>query len=589
MGAMSRRAWIVSALGVVAFAGVTTAVGVASGAPLEFLALDLVTGLTFVAAGIVAAWLRPGSPTGPLLLASGALWWVGSYAPSGQPVVTHLGFAFERYYDLALAVLLLILSSPRQRLEPRPLIVVLAGAMAVRSLGRLLLQDPVRIYDCPDCPPNPLALWPDRVAFETVEIVSNAAVAGLVAIVALVVLRRLATAGPVLRRARWPILVAGGVALAVAALDAFEYAWSTVTGSLLVELPEPWSGVLDWSMFGARTLVPLGFLAATLRLRTEAGALGPLAADLGRRGGAGTVRDSLRTALGDPSLDLLRMSGGGWRTEAGEPAALPEAADVRAVTFVGPADTPLAALVHEPALIERRELLDAVVRVLGLALEKERLEAEVRDQLQEVTESRTRIVAAAEAERRRLERDLHDGAQQRLVGIMLALQHARASANGTNLPAELSRRLDAAADEINEAIRELRELARGIHPAILEEDGLGAAVAGLARRAGLPVETSVELEGRPPRLVESTAYFTIAEALTNAQRHAGATAAEVRVRNVGDSLEVEIRDDGAGGADPARGSGLRGLTDRVTALGGSLAVESPPGAGTVVRARIPMP
>jgi len=577
--------------GVVAFAAITTLVGMASGASLQFLVADLVTGMTFVVAGLAAVWLRPGSPAGPMLLVCGALWYVGSYAPTGQPVVTYLGFAFEAYYDLVLAALLLILSSPVQRLQPRPLIAALAAAMAVRSLGRLLLQDPVRMFpDCADCPANPLALWPDLAAFETVEIASNLAIAVLAALAGLVALRRLLRSGPVWRRVSWPILLAGGLAMTAFAYDAFEYAWSTATGELLVELAEPWAEVFAWTVFGLRTLVPIGFLLATLRLRSAPGPLGPFAAGLERRGASGTVGDALRTALGDASLLLLRPADREtWATEDGAPAALPSSGEGRAVTLVGPNDRPSAAIVHDAALLEQPELVEAVVRVLRLALENERLEAELREQLQAVTESRERIVSAAEEERRRLERDLHDGAQQRLVGVMLALQQARGTADAEAVPAALREQLDAAARETTEAIRELRELARGIHPAILEDEGLGAAVAALARRAGIPVDVRITLDGRLPRLVESTAYFTIAEALTNTQRHARASHATVRVAHAGTKLELEVTDDGQGGAEPERGSGLRGLADRVMALGGRLEVDSEAGRGTRVRATIPTP
>lgn len=587
MSAMSRRGALALALGVTAFAAVTTLVGTVSGAPLEFLVLDLVTGFSFVAAGLAAAWLRPGTPTGPMLLVSGALWYVGSYAPSGQPIVTHLGFAFERYYDLVLAALLLMLSSPAQRLEPRPLVGLLAAAMAARSLGRLLLVDPVRTYECAVCQPNPFALWADRAAFESVEVGSNIAVAMLVVIVGLVVLQRLLRAGPVLRRMRWPILVAGGLAMAVAAFGAFQYAWSTATGGVLLTMPEPWSTVLGWFPFAARTLVPLAFLVATLRVRSAAGPLGPFAEGLERPAG-GTLGQALRTALGDPSLVLLRPAEDGtWTTENRVPAALPSVDDRRVGTLVGPEDRPLAAVVHDRALVEQPELLQAVVRVLRLALDNERLESELREQLAAVTESRQRIVAAAEDERRRVERDLHDGAQQRLVGVMLALQRARGTADSDVARVELRDQLDAAINETTEAIRELRELARGIHPAILEDEGLAAAVAALARRAGIPVDVRVTLDGRMPRLVESTAYFTIAEALTNIQRHAPASHATVRVAHVGETLELEVSDDGQGGAEARRGSGLRGLADRVMALGGTLDVDSPAGGGTRIRARIP--
>lgn len=585
---MSRRAGLVLAAGVLVFAIVTSLVGIASGAPVQFLIADLAMGLSFVVAGLFAAWLRQGSPVGPMLLVSGALWFVGSYAPSGQPVVTHLGFAFESYYDLVLAALLLVLSSPAQRLQPRWLIAALAAAMALRSLGRLLLQDPVRLFGCPECPPNPFALWPDLAAFETVEVASNLGIGGLAILVGVMALRRLLRTGPVWRRVRWLILVAGGLAMTAAAFDAFEYAWTTATRAPLIEIAEPLSEAVAWLVFGARTLVPVGFLVATLRLRGAPGPLGPFAAGLEQPGESGTVGDALRTALGDPSLVLLRAAGAEvWITEGGAPTVLPNPADGRSVTLVGPAERPSAAILHDSALLEQPELLDAVVRVLRLALDNERLEAELREQLQAVTESRGRIVTAAEEERRRLERDLHDGAQQRLIAVTLALQQARGTAGVEEVSDALREHLDRAADETTEAIRELRELARGIHPAILEDAGLEAAVNGLARRAGIPVDVGVTLDRRLPGLVESTAYFTIAEALTNAQRHARATHATVRVVYAEDRLELEVIDDGHGGADPQRGSGLRGLTDRVMALGGRLEVESKPGHGTTIRATIP--
>ena len=587
---MSRHAAIASSIAVGVFALVTTGVGISSGAPPQFLVADLVGGLSFLVSGLAAVWLRPRSPAGPMLIACAALWFVGSYAPTGQPVVTHLGFAFERYYDLVLAALLLLLSGGLGRAS-RALMAVLTAAFGLRTIGRLLFVDPSLYPDCEGCRPNPFALWPDLAAFETIEIAANAAIAVLALVVGGVAIRRLLGSTAVARRARWPILITGSIAMAAAAFHAAEYAWSTATGTLLVDLAEPWAEVFAWSVFGLRALVPIGFLVSTLRLRGQAGPLAPLAAELGRSDGSGTIGDALRTALGDASLMLLRpATAGGWLGEDGHVASRPSANEHRAVTLVGPANAPVAAIVHDPALLEHPELLDGVVRVLGLAMENKRLEAEVREQLQAVTDSRARIVAATEAERRRLERDLHDGAQQRLIGVALALQQARASTDAADgsATAALRGELDAAANELNLAIRELRELARGIHPAILEEEGLGPAVAGLARRASLPVEVRVELDARLPRLVESTVYFTIAEALTNSQRHAQATQARVHVARTDGTIAVEVSDDGAGGADPARGSGLRGLADRVAALGGSLSVDSQPGAGTRVRATIPV-
>lgn len=588
MRAMSRRAGVILAVAVTAFAALTTGVGMASGAPTIFLVLDGTLGLTFVACGLAAAWLRPGWPAGPILLVSGALWFVGSYAPTGQPVLTHLGFAFERYYDLALAVLLLLVSGGVSG-RIRWVLVALAAVMAARTLGRLLLQDPVRNFpDCVGCPANPFALWPDLDLFVRAEVVANTAMAVLFVTIGVIASRRLIGFGPIARRVRWPILVAGTIAMAGAAYDAAEYAYTTATDMPLLEWADPWATVFEWGVFGARVLVPVGFLVATLRDRRQAGPLGPLAAELQRIGGSGGIGDALRKALRDPSLEILRHVNGGWLSETGAPATLvPPPGGT--VSMIGSVEDPLAAIVHDPALAEQPELLGGVIRVLGLALENERLQSDLREQLQLVTESRTRLVSAAEEERRRLERDLHDGAQQRLIAVMLALQQVRAETGDAAAPAEVARRLDAAVDELNSAIRELRELARGIHPAILEEEGLAAAVAGLARRAGLPVSVRVELGGRLSPLVETTVYFTIAEALTNAQRHARATQAEVRITHADGVLEVQVHDDGAGGADPSRGSGLRGLADRVTALGGRLNVESAAGGGTTVHASIPVP
>ena len=240
---------------------------------------------------------------------------------------------------------------------------------------------------------------------------------------------RLLSAGPVLRRARWPILVAGILAMGAATFDAFEYGYTTANHTLaLFELEGVADWLFSWGLFAARVLVPIAILVAILRMRAAPGPLGGFAAGLDQPGGS-TAGDALRRALGDPSLQLLRpVAEGGWVAEDGTVAVLPGPDEARNVTFVGDAEQPVAALVHDPALLDQPELVAAVTRVLRLALENERLQSELQEQLQLVTESRTRIVSATEEERRRLERDLHDGAQQRLVAVMLALQQAREAA-----------------------------------------------------------------------------------------------------------------------------------------------------------------
>jgi signal transduction histidine kinase len=209
--------------------------------------------------------------------------------------------------------------------------------------------------------------------------------------------------------------------------------------------------------------------------------------------------------------------------------------------------------------------------------------ADARDQL---AASRARILAAGYEERRRLERDLHDGAQQEFVSAALSLRLARRE--WSRDPDEGLRLLDQASDQLQAGLRDLRELAAGIHPSVLTDRGLGAALQALAARAAVPVELGALPVERLPATVETTAYFVVAEALTNASKHGRARGAEIGVRVAEDSAIVEIRDDGVGGADPSGGTGLRGLVDRVSALGGELAVESPHGRGTAITARIPL-
>jgi signal transduction histidine kinase len=211
---------------------------------------------------------------------------------------------------------------------------------------------------------------------------------------------------------------------------------------------------------------------------------------------------------------------------------------------------------------------------------QEALRAEIR----ELRASRARIVAAADAARRDLERDLHGGAQQRLVALSLTLKMARAKLESD--PDGAARLLDSVEAEVGAALDDLRELARGIHPAVLSDRGLHPALEALARRAPVPVELSVP-EARLPAPVEAAAYFVVAEALSNVVKYAKATKAAIQVRSLNGSAVVEVRDDGVGGAEPRAGGGLRGLFDRVAALDGTLELVSPPGEGTMIRVEMP--
>jgi signal transduction histidine kinase len=247
----------------------------------------------------------------------------------------------------------------------------------------------------------------------------------------------------------------------------------------------------------------------------------------------------------------------------------------------------VALIVHDASLAEERELLDAVAGAAALALENERLAAELRASVKELRASRARIVKTADAARRAIERDLHDGAQQQLVALALSLRLARTRVERD--PVEAGALLDAAARDLQAALQSLRELARGIHPAVLSDHGLGAALEALAQRFPFPVEIAAVPEERLPEPVEATAYFVVAEAITNVARYAGASHVIVTLELDEDALAVAVSDDGVGGADPGAGTGLRGLSDRVAVLEGRLEVDSPVGGGTTVRAFIPIP
>ena len=222
---------------------------------------------------------------------------------------------------------------------------------------------------------------------------------------------------------------------------------------------------------------------------------------------------------------------------------------------------------------------------VDLEQENRRLRAELQAQTQELRGSRARLVDVGDAERRRLERDLHDGAQSRFAGVALHLRLAQRKAPPDG---ELARELETAIGELSAGIEELRELARGIHPAVLTQRGLGPALQSLAGRAPLPVDVRAPLEERLPAAVETAAYFAVSEALTNVVKHAGAGLVAVDVRVACGRLLIDVTDDGCGGASADGGSGLRGLADRVGALDGRVAIDSPPGAGTTVHVEIPV-
>jgi len=299
----------------------------------------------------------------------------------------------------------------------------------------------------------------------------------------------------------------------------------------------------------------------------------------------GPIREMLAERVGDRTLSIAYWlpDRGTFADELGRPVELPAPGSGRAWTAIEHDGRRVAAIIHDAELDTTPELVNAAAAAAALALDNERLKAELRARVEDLRISRARIVGAADAARRRLERDLHDGAQQQLVSLALDLRLLRARLKGTDAVGMI--------EEISEklaiALAELRELARGIHPAILSDRGLGPAVQSLADRVPLPVEVDVELDERPAPPIEAAAYFVTAEALTNVARYAKAHEARVEIRRRGEDVVVTVSDDGIGGADIERGTGLRGLQDRLAALDGTLEIESPQGDGTRLRATIP--
>jgi signal transduction histidine kinase len=298
------------------------------------------------------------------------------------------------------------------------------------------------------------------------------------------------------------------------------------------------------------------------------------------------LQAALGRTLGDPTLVLAyRLPNSlGYADAAGRPVLVPPVTPDRTSVGIEHEHREVAALVYDASLDEDPEMIEAVRAAASMALENERLLVESETRLAEVEASRQRIVAAGDAERRRLERNLHDGAQQRLVALSMQLRMIRSDIRRD--PEQAEQRVNSASDELAHSLEELRELARGIHPATLDH-GLASALESLASRSTVATIVTCDAPERVAPEIELAVYFVACEALANVGKYANATAASLRLSRTAGGIAVEIADDGVGGADATRGSGLSGLSDRVAALRGTLQVTSPPGAGTVVTAELP--
>jgi signal transduction histidine kinase len=502
---------------------------------------DLVTGWTLIACGLVAWSRRPGSRTGPLMAATGFTWFFGNFANSDVAAVDWLGA--HALYGYRGPLTHLLVTYPSGRFSSR----FDRAAVAVGYAAAVVIP-----------------VWDSEIA--------TIVLAGLLVLVCARSYFR--AVGPSRRARLLALWTAAGLGLVLAGGAVARLALSAADAS------DPSLLALEATLCA----LSIGLLAGLLAPSWERAAVTDLVVELGESR-SGTLRDELARALGDPTLEIgywLPNEGAFVDTE-GRPFPLPDPRSERSVTIIEGEGWPVAALVHTPAVLDDPGLREAVASAAQLAAANARLQAEVRTQVVELRESRRRILEAGDEERRRLERRLREGAEERLE--RLAEQVSRA---GLSTGSEAAReRIDRTQAQLARTLEELHLLAHGLHPRVLAEAGLVGALASLAEQAPVRVEV-IAPASKLPTEVEAVAYFLASEALANIAKHASASEVSVSVTSSDGRVRVEIEDDGLGGADPARGTGLRGLADRVEALGGTLHVKSPTGGGTRLAAEIPL-
>jgi signal transduction histidine kinase len=530
-------------------------------------ALGLLVGWSFTGTGLLAWWRRPDNRTGALMTAAGFAWFASGMGSADDDVLYTAGIALDALFPVIAGHL--VLAFPTGRLQTRAERILIAAGY----VNATLLQVPSLLFEerSPGDPRNLLVIEPDQGLSDLLDAVQFAAVLPVIVGSTVILVRRWAAATAPQRRVLAPVMWSGGAAFVVYAVAAgLDAADATVEELEIVAV----------LLLAA---VPFGFLAGLLRSRLAQGErISELIARLGQNPDPDALRAALAQALGDPSVALAY-----WLPEserfvdaAGRPVVLPGGQ----WTEVELQGRRIGAIRHDPSLADEPQLVRAAGAAAALALENQRLAAELRARIEDLRASRARLVNAGDAERRRLERNLHDGAQARMVGLAAKLGIARSKA-GENR--ELAALLEESRVELMASLDELRAVARGLHPAVLTDRGLDAAVRALAFRSPVPVELVGEAPDDLPPPVATALYYVVAEALTNVAKYAQASRATVAVHRTPGSVVAEISDDGVGGADASAGSGLSGLSDRVAALDGRLELDSPPGGGTVVRVRIP--
>jgi signal transduction histidine kinase len=687
---LARRPWLYFGPAALVAGAIAVALAVTSDHeehPALATALLLFVSWSFILAGLIGWSRRPRNRTGMLMVAVGFGVFIGSLGEANYSVPFTLGALFGSVF-IAVFIHLLLAYPSGELISRRARALVIAGYVTAFVAPLLDSMFPVRHTCKPHACPDNLVFVSHNHAAHAAQTAFWTTVSVILFVAAFVLLvGRWRRATQTLRRILRPVYLAGGLSVVLLAIGFIVTPFSGF-GNTLVSV----------ALIATFTAVPFLFLAGLLGTTIARGAgLDTIFSSVPERASPGEVQEGLRHALRDETAQVAYWyeEGGHYVDIDGNRFELPADTRERVVTRLDYADDPVAAIVHDAALLEEPELLEAIANAARIALERDKLLVEVRaraqryfallqampdlmfrisdegtylsynapnprdliedvvvgktlwdrlpreladrvltagraalagtpnvieyaldfddatrhyegrfapsgdkeflmivreiterkEQQQELEASRQRIVAAGDDARRKLERNLHDGAQQRLVSVSLSLRLAQAQLEKN--PAGAQEVLEASREELARALEELRELARGIHPAVLTDRGLEAALESLAARAPLPVEIDgphVTL----PAPVEAAAYYVVSEALANVTKYAQASLVKVTVEQGNGCARVEVADDGVGGADPGRGSGLRGLADRVASLNGKLSIDSPPGAGTRVRAEIPL-
>jgi len=549
---------------------------------VSYTTLHAIVPLVFAACAGVAWAIGPSRVPARLMVLFPVLWIPLSFLRVIEDIAWLWPLVYGVHLWWGLLTGILVLLYPRGGLGDRADRVI-AGIAVVASivflLGTVLLAPPPELL-C-DCAPNPYHVADAPAVYAVIDI--GYRLVGV--LLALVIAGRLLV--------RW---VRGSVpARTVAFLMPLAlFAWATTLAAQAVTYAT--SGTSDQVLATVSLIaiasIPVSFVAGIAHTRNMRARVADLMRITREGADRGLWAESLARTLRDASVRVYWWDEerGRYADAAGEPIAH-DPADRHGghglLPVASPTGMPIALIRHDRVLTDNMRLLDGVSSALRLSVDNGRLRSEIERTLEQVRQSRARIVEAGDEARRRIERDLHDGAQQHLVSLGMRLRLAANQARDRGVE-PLGVELDGNIAMLNDALKELRELAHGIHPSLLSSGGLALAVPELAGRCPVPVEIDVQAEGRLPEVVESTAYFAVAEALANIAKHAQATRAWVRAHLVDGELELIVRDNGIGGASP-EGSGMLGIADRVDAVGGEIAIDSPPGAGTTITIRIPVP